>query len=47
MMNDLFRQGYRDALMGEDWIREDMPSPYYDGVAKAKREQAFWDEGGE
>lgn len=44
MMNDLFRQGYRDALMGEDWIREDMPSPYYDGVAKAKREQAFWED---
>ena len=42
-MNDLFRQGYRDALMGEDWIREDMPLPYYEGVAKAMRELAFWE----
>lgn len=37
-MLTLFQQGYRDTLMGEDWIREDMPSSYYDGVAKAKRE---------
>ena len=37
MMSNLFRQGYRDALMGDEWIRENMPSPYYDGVAKAKR----------
>jgi hypothetical protein len=43
-MNELFRQGYRDALLGDEWIREDMPSQYYDGVAKAKRELEFWED---
>ena len=44
MMSNLFRQRYRDAIMGDEWIREDMPLPYYEGVAKAKREQAFWED---
>ena len=42
-MNELFRRGYRDALLGSDWILEDMPAPYYDGVAKAMRELSFWE----
>ena len=39
MKNDNFRRGYRDALMGLDFILEDMPTSYYDGVAKAVREK--------
>ena len=38
MKNDNFRRGYRDALMGDDWILDDMPPAYYDGVAKAMME---------
>ena len=43
-MTELFRRGYRDALLGEDWILEDMPPTYYDGVRKAKIQQAFWED---
>jgi hypothetical protein len=39
MKNDNFRCGYRDALLGDEFILEDMPTSYYDGVAKAKREK--------
>lgn len=39
MKNDNFRCGYRDALLGDDFILEDMPTRYYEGVAKAMREK--------
>ena len=40
MKNDNFRCGYRDALMGLDFILEDMPTRYYDGVTEAMREKS-------
>ena len=39
MKNDNFRRGYRDALMGFDFILDDMPIAYFEGVAKAMREK--------
>lgn len=41
VMTELFRQGYRDARMGEDFIREDMPLAYYEGVRKAMIEKEW------
>ena len=43
MKNDNFRCGYRDALLGDEFILEDMPTIYYDGVAKAMRELEFFE----
>lgn len=39
MKNDNFRRGYRDALLGDEFILEDMPNRYYEGVSKAMREK--------
>ena len=38
MKNDNFRRGYRDALMGWDFVKEDNLPGYFEGVAKAMRE---------
>ena len=38
MKNDNFRRGYRDALMGWDFVKEDNSPGYFEGVAKAMRE---------
>jgi len=43
MKNDNFRCGYRDALLGDEFILEDMPTSYYDGVSKAMREKEVSD----
>lgn len=34
----LFNQGYYDAKRGDEWIKEDMPLSYYEGVRKFKIE---------
>ena len=44
MKNDNFRCGYRDALMGFDFIRDDMSMSYYEGVEKAMREKEVSDD---
>ena len=44
MKNDDFRRGYRDALMGWEFVVEDASDQYYDGVAKAMREKVFEDD---
>ena len=44
MGNDNFRRGYRDALMGWDFVVEDTSWQYWDGVAKAMREKANEDD---
>lgn len=31
--NDSYRQGWRDALMGEDFIQDNMPFDYYEAIA--------------
>lgn len=36
---NLFQQGYNDAKKGEDFIKEDMPLSYYEGVKKFKIEE--------
>lgn len=39
MKNDNFRRGYRDAMMGWDFVVEDMSHQYWEGVAKAMGEK--------
>lgn len=34
----LFNQGYYDAKQGDEFIKEDMPLAYYEGVRKFKIE---------
>ena len=31
--NNAYRQGWRDASMGEDFIQDNMPFDYYEAVA--------------
>lgn len=44
MKNDNFRRGYRDAMMGDEWIIDDKSESYWNGVAKAIREKALKDD---
>ena len=44
MKNDNFRCGYRDALMGWDFVKEDNSPGYFEGVAKAMREKEVSDD---
>ena len=39
-----FWNGYRDALLGEDFIKEDQSMSYYQGVREVKLEQLFWED---
>jgi hypothetical protein len=41
--NELFRIGYIDASKGDDFIKSDMPSAYYEGVRLWDIEQDFID----
>lgn len=40
MKNDNFRRGYRDALMGWEFVKEDNSPRYFECVAKAMREKS-------
>ena len=42
--NDNFRRGYRDAMMGDEWIIDDKSESCWNGVAKAIREKALKDD---
>ena len=39
--NDAYRQGWRDALMGEDFIQDNMPFDYYEAIAICMNNKIF------
>ena len=42
--NDAYRQGWRDASKGSDFIQDEMPFWYYEAVANYINQQEFNEE---